>query len=207
MQEEKRMKAKEEAMREAKEALENMELEDKETLASETQGGTQETEAADSKAAGDVLKLEETLKAKEAELEETKNRLLRLQADFDNFRRRNLEEQGKLSQYVTSSVAKEFLKVLDNFERAEESLVKTTEGDALKVGMEKIHKQFEQALATLKIIEIKAQGETFDPEFHEAVMQGTNPEAKDDTIDLVLEKGYKIGDHVIRHSKVRVVHN
>ncbi len=147
------------------------------------------------------------LLAKDQKIEEMQNKLLRLQADFDNFRRRNMEEQNKLAQYITASVSKEFLKVLDNFERAEESLEKSTEGEAIKVGMEKIHKQFTQALTALKIEEIKAQGETFDPQLHEAVLQGANPDAKEDTIDLVLEKGYKIGDNIIRHSKVRVVHN
>lgn len=155
----------------------------------------------------EVNPAEAELKAKDAKIEELQNRLLRLQADFDNFRRRNQEEQASLSRYVTASVAKEFLKVLDNFERAEDSLAKSMDGDALKVGMEKIHKQFEQALNALKIEEIKAQGEAFDPQFHEAVMQGANPEVKDDHVDLVLEKGYKIGDNIIRHSKVRVVHN
>ena len=59
----------------------------------------------------------------------------------------------------------------------------------------------------LKIEEIPAQGKPFDPNIHEAVMQGSNPDLPDESIDLVLEKGYKIGDDVIRHSKVRVVRN
>ena len=140
-------------------------------------------------------------------IEELQNRLLRLQADFDNFRRRNNEERERLGRFVTASVAREFLKVLDNFERAEESLKNTQDEHAVQKGMEKIHKQFEKALQTLKIEEIPAQGKPFDPNIHEAVMQGSNPDLPDESIDLVLEKGYKIGDDIIRHSKVRVVKN
>lgn len=143
----------------------------------------------------------------EQQIAELQNRLLRLQADFDNFRKRNNEERERLGRYVTGQVAREFLKVLDNFERAEASLEASKDGEALKKGMEMIHKQFEKALQTLHIEEIPAQGKPFDPQIHEAVMQGSNPDLPDESIDLVLEKGYKIGDDVIRHSKVRVIRN
>lgn len=145
--------------------------------------------------------------AQEKQIADLQNRLLRLQTDFDNFRKRNNEERERLGRYVTGQVAREFLKVLDNFERAEASLKTSKDDNALQVGMEKIHKQFEKALQTLHIEEIPAQGKPFDPNIHEAVMQGSNPDLPDESIDLVLEKGYKIGDDVIRHSKVRVVRN
>lgn len=177
------------------------------TAATETVQAEEAEKVAQAQAEEAAAKVEAALQAKDQKIEELQNRLLRLQADFDNFRRRNNEEQEKLSKYVTASVTKEFLKVLDNFERAEQSLTSSTDGEALKVGLSKIHKQFEQALASLKIEEIKAQGEPFNPEVHEAVMQGANPDMADDTVDMVLEKGYKIGDNIIRHSKVRVVRN
>lgn len=150
---------------------------------------------------------DEKIKAQEAQIADLQNRLLRLQADFNNFRKRNTEEREKLGRYVTGQVAREFLKVLDNFERAEESMKTAKDEKALQVGMEKIHKQFEKALQTLHIEEIPAEGKPFDPNVHEAVMQGSNPDLPDESIDMVLEKGYKIGDDVIRHSKVRVVRN
>lgn len=143
----------------------------------------------------------------EQQIADLQNRLLRLQADFDNFRKRNNEERERLGRYVTGQVAREFLKVLDNFERAEASLETSKDGAAIQKGMEMIHKQFEKALQTLHIEEIPAEGKPFDPQIHEAVMQGSNPDLPDESIDLVLEKGYKIGDDVIRHSKVRVVRN
>ena len=101
--------------------------------------------------------------AQEKQIADLQNRLLRLQADFDNFRKRNNEERERLGRYVTGQVAREFLKVLDNFERAEASLKTSQDDNALQVGMEKIHKQFEKALQTLHIEEIPAEGKPFDP--------------------------------------------
>ena len=150
---------------------------------------------------------DEKIAQQEQQIADLQNRLLRLQADFENFRKRNNEERERLGRYVTGQVAREFLKVLDNFERAEASLETSKDGAAIQKGMEMIHKQFEKALQTLHIEEIPAEGKPFDPQIHEAVMQGSNPDLPDESIDLVLEKGYKIGDDVIRHSKVRVVRN
>lgn len=188
--------------------------------ATKAEAGTAETKAENQAAAADQAekadKKEEQaapdpkdvkIAAQEKQIADLQNRLLRLQADFDNFRKRNNEERERLGRYVTGQVAREFLKVLDNFERAEASLKTSKDDNALQVGMEKIHKQFEKALQTLHIEEIPAQGKPFDPNIHEAVMQGSNPDLPDESIDLVLEKGYKIGDDVIRHSKVRVVRN
>jgi molecular chaperone GrpE len=142
---------------------------------------------------------------RDSKIEDLKNRLLRLQADFDNLRRRNNEEQTQLAGFVTAGVVGKFLKVLDNFERAEESIAKSSDSETIRVGLEKIHKQFEQALKELNVVEIPSQGEKFNPEFHEAIMRAENAELPEDTIDLVLEKGYKINSRIIRHSKVRVV--
>lgn len=143
--------------------------------------------------------------ARDSKIEDLQNKLLRLQADFDNLRRRNNEEQTQLSGFVTAGVVGKFLKVLDNFERAEESIAKSPDSETIRLGLEKIHKQFEQALKELNVVEIPSQGEKFNPEFHEAIMRVENSELPEDTIDLVLEKGYKINSRIIRHSKVRVV--
>lgn len=152
--------------------------------------------------------------AKEAEpdprdvkIEELTNRLLRLQADFENFRRRSAGEKEQLSTFVTAGVVGKFLKVLDNFERAEASATKATDMAGVITGMQKIRRQFEDTFKELRVEEIPAQNEKFDPKLHEAVMRGQNPELEDETIDMVLEKGYRLGDKVIRHSKVRVINN
>ena len=141
---------------------------------------------------------------KDVKIEELTNRLLRLQADFENFRRRTATEKEQLSTFVTAGVVGKFLKVLDNFERAEASAAKATDMEGVITGMQMIRRQFEAAFSELKVEEIPAQDQKFDPQFHEAVMRGHNPELEDEIIDMVFEKGYKLGDKVIRHSKVRV---
>ena len=141
---------------------------------------------------------------KDVKIEELTNRLLRLQADFENFRRRTTTEKEQLSTFVTAGVVGKFLKVLDNFERAEASAAKATDMEGVITGMQKIRRQFEATFSELKVEEIPAQDQKFDPQFHEAVMRGHNPELEDEVIDMVFEKGYKLGDKVIRHSKVRV---
>ena len=141
---------------------------------------------------------------KDAKIEELQNRLLRLQADFENFRRRTNTEKEQLSTFVTANVVGKFLKVLDNFERAEASAEKGDNVEAVVEGMKKIRRQFEDTFKDLKVVEIEAQDAKFDPNIHEAVMRGHNPELEDEIVDMVFEKGYKLGDKVIRHSKVRV---
>ncbi len=148
----------------------------------------------------------EEVDPRDEKIEELQTRLLRLQADFDNYRKRVQNEQMQLSSYVTAEVVGKFIKVLDNFERAEASINEAA-APLVAEGIGKIRRQFDQTLTELKVEEIQAMGEEFNPNYHEAVMRGANPDFADDSIDLVLEKGYKIGERIVRHSKVRVVNN
>lgn len=152
-------------------------------------------------------KEEAVVDEKDEKITELNNRLMRLQADFDNFRRRTQGEKEQLSGFVTAGVVGKFLKVLDNFERAEASAEKTTDLESLLTGMKQIRRQFEEVFKELGVEEIVAQDAKFDPNLHEAVMRGQNPDMEDETIDMVFEKGYKLHDRVIRHSKVRVISN
>ena len=174
--------------------------------AAEAKAAEQETaEAAEAEDANNAVEAAEPeVDPKDAKIEELQNRLLRLQADFENFRRRTNIEKEQLSTFVTANVVGKFLKVLDNFERAEASVEKGDNVDAVVDGMKKIRRQFEDAFKDLKVEEIEAQNTKFDPNIHEAVMRGHNPELDDEIVDMVFEKGYKLGDKVIRHSKVRV---
>lgn len=144
---------------------------------------------------------------KDAKIEELQNRLMRLQADFENFRRRNAAEREQLSTFVTADVVGKFLKVLDNFERAEQSVKTTNDMSGIVAGMEKIKRQFEQAFKELEVEEIPAEGQKFNPELHEAVMRGQNPDLEDESIEQVFEKGYRLRNKIIRHSKVKVISN
>ena len=152
-------------------------------------------------------KEEAVVDERDEKITELNNRLMRLQADFDNFRRRTQGEKEQLSGFVTAGVVGKFLKVLDNFERAEASAEKTSDFESLLTGLKQIRRQFEDAFKELGVEEIVAQDAKFDPNLHEAVMRGQNPEMEDETIDMVFEKGYKLKDRVIRHSKVRVISN
>ena len=169
---------------------------------------TEEASAEQAAEAKEEVKEEATKEAepdpKDVKIEELTTRLLRLQADFENFRRRTATEKEQLSSFVTAGVVGKFLKVLDNFERAEASAAKATDMEGVITGMQMIRRQFEACFSELKVEEIPAQDQKFDPQFHEAVMRGHNPELEDEVIDMVFEKGYKLGDKVIRHSKVRV---
>ena len=182
-----------------------------ETAQQETQtnaadaAGVDETAAKKSEGAAEEKTPEQD--EKDAKIEELQNRVLRLQADFDNFRRRNTSEREQLATFVTADVVGKFLKVLDNFERAEAAAQKSDDAAGIYSGIEMIRRQFEQTFKDLGVEEIKAQGEKFDPELHEAVMRGQNPDMDEDTVEMVLEKGYKLRDKVIRHSKVKVISN
>ena len=184
----------------------------KDTTTEETSANEQEVRE---EAAAEETVAEEQAEAKEEAVVDEKdekiielnNRLMRLQADFDNFRRRTQGEKEQLSGFVTAGVVGKFLKVLDNFERAEASAEKTADLESLLTGMKQIRRQFEEVFKELGVEEIVAQDAKFDPNLHEAVMRGQNPDMEDETIDMVFEKGYKLHDRVIRHSKVRVISN
>ncbi len=173
-------------------------VEEKVAETGEAQAGQKEAENA---------KEAEPVDPKDEQLKELNNRLLRLQADFDNYRRRTNAEKDALSGFVTANVVGKFLKILDNFERAEASAAKNVDADAVMKGLAQIRKQFDETLKALKVEEIPTLNQKFDANFHEAIMRGHNPEFEDEIIDMVLEKGYKLGERVIRPSKVRVNSN
>ncbi len=185
--------------------MENDELKDK-------QAQTEATENAEAQAGEQAEQTAEQVEEPEvdprdAKIEELNNRLLRLQADFANFRRRTATEKEELSSFVTANVVGSFLKVLDNFERAEAVAQKANDMEGMLKGLAMIRRQFDDTFKALNVEEIPAQDQKFDPKLHEAVMRAANPDLEDETIDMVLEKGYKVGDKVIRHSKVRVINN
>lgn len=180
-----------------------------ETSASEKQENVQAEANAEAEQSSEAGKEETAAEVDERDekITELQNRLLRLQADFDNFRRRSAGEKEQLSTFVTAGVVSKFLKVLDNFERAEASMEKSSDLETLLTGMKQIRRQFDDVFKELGVVEIEAQNQKFDPAYHEAVMRGQNPDLEDETVDMVFEKGYKLQDKVIRHSKVRVISN
>ena len=127
----------------------------------------------------------------------------RTQADFDNFRRRN--ESGRADAFAEGqrTVLTAMLAVLDNLERA--LAAPAVEGDALRTGVEMTHKQMIAAYEKLGITVINRLGEKFDPNIEDAVMQGTAEEGEPGTVCAVFQKGYQMGNQLLRPAMVKVV--
>ena len=137
----------------------------------------------------------------QAEYDKTNDLLLRTAAEFDNYKKRTEREKNGVAEYAKAGVIKQLLPILDNVERAAAA---DKESPEYLKGVEMIVKQFEALAEKLGITEIAAVGDSFDPNFHEAVMHIEDENLGDNAIAEVLQKGYKIGDTVIRHAMVKV---
>lgn len=145
----------------------------------------------------------EELEALSAELDRHKELLLRTAAEFDNFKRRTEKERLAAGEYVKAQTLKGFLSVLDNIDRAQAAGDgQSPEEYAKGVGM--ILKQFSEAMQKAGLTEIEAEGQVFDPNLHEAVMHVEDEEAGENTVIQVLQKGYKVGETVVRPAMVKV---
>lgn len=133
-------------------------------------------------------------------------RCKRLQADFDNFRKRTQGEKEQLSLYIKAQLFEDILPVLDNFERAL-TAPNTQENQAFLEGFAMIHQNLEAYLKKNGLALIDAKGKEFDPNFHQAVLHGPSEELPDNTVSDVLQKGYTVEGKVIRPAMVKVVNN
>ena len=129
---------------------------------------------------------------------------IRLAADFENFRKRQEQERENLIKFGTENALSKLIEVLDNFERGQKSLEGVEDYAKVKESFDLIQKQVYESLSKLGLEEIKAVGEDFDPNYHEAVMQTPTNEYKEHTVISELRKGYKFGDKVLRPSMVNV---
>lgn len=132
------------------------------------------------------------------------NQYLRLAADFENYRKRNEQEREALLKYGAENTLKKMLEVLDNFERGLKAIETVEECDKVKECYNLAYKNFTDVLTKAGLETIKAEGETFDPNFHEAVMQTPSTDVPEHTIIAELQKGYKLGDKVLRPALVNV---
>jgi molecular chaperone GrpE len=140
----------------------------------------------------------------EAKLEEASQKNLRLQADYDNFRRRTREEQAASLKYKSQSLLEQLLPALDNFERALKTEATNDQAKTLIQGMEMVYRQLSDALKQEGLTEIPTVGQTFDPNLHQAVMQVEDSEFESNTVIEELQKGYMLKDRVIRPAMVKV---
>ncbi|MBR3604591.1 MAG: nucleotide exchange factor GrpE [Candidatus Gastranaerophilales bacterium] len=140
----------------------------------------------------------------EAKYEDLNNKYLRLAADFDNFRKRTIQEKEDLSKYAASEVLKKLTVVLDTFDRASEHLKNIDNCQTVKESYEVAIKQFVDTLKKCGMEEIDAQGKEFNPNEHEAITQVPTNDFEPDTVAFVAQKGYKMGDRIIRPALVGV---
>ena len=135
------------------------------------------------------------------ELEETTDRLKRVMAEFENYKKRSSKERDMLYNSILSDIIASFLPVIDNLEKAAGA---NTEDENYKQGVELVFKQFNDVLTKFGVEEIKTVGETFDPEVHDAVSSVQDETKGEKEIVQEYRKGYKIGTKVIRHAMVVV---
>ena len=135
------------------------------------------------------------------------DRLARLQAEFENYRKRNAREQVEFREYAVADAVKNFLPILDNFDLALRSQKTESTDPALRSGIELIRKQMDDVLSRLGVQAVPAQGSTFDPRVHEAIEMVESKEHADHEVIDELQRGYKLKERLLRPAMVRVATN
>ncbi|CAM4302209.1 nucleotide exchange factor GrpE [Listeria booriae] len=192
-QKNKKEKVAQEIEKEAVEELQEVEQE-MHTVPEETATEEEVTLTEDEKR---LLELEEKLEAAE-------DRYLRLQADFENVKKRNIAERTANQKYRSQSIAEALLPALDGFQKALDTQSDSEQMEALLTGMKMVYGQIMTALEAEGVEAIPALGEQFDPNYHQAVMQDDDSTKESNEITMELQKGYKLKDRVIRPSMVKV---
>jgi len=194
----------EEILEEAAEAA----VENAEETAAETEEKVDEAakeEATDSKDKKRKNKSDKKLEELQNQIDELKDRDLRRQAEFDNFRKRTEKEKTAMFETGARSVIEKILPVVDNFERGLAAVPEAGDGSAFAEGMTMIYKQLMTELEKMEVTPIEAVGQEFNPELHNAVMQVESDEYESGVVAQELQKGYTYRGTVVRHSMVAVV--
>jgi len=149
---------------------------------------------------------EERIALLEAEKAETKDRMLRIAADFENWKKRARKDQTDGEARAKEAVLRDFLEVVDNLERATASFADGKESDAKSVrdGVELVLRQFRSKLDRYQVKVVEALGQPFDPRLHEAISQAPSADAKPGSVLHELQKGYTIGERLLRPAMVVV---
>ena len=144
---------------------------------------------------------EKALADAKAELAGEKEKYLRLAAEYDNFRKRSSRERDNIYADVKADTLEKVLPIYDNLERA---LKQETQDEAYRKGVEMTMNQFSETLKNLGVAPIEAVGQTFDPAVHNAVMHTEDPDKGENEVVAEFQKGFKMGDRIIRFSMVQV---
>lgn len=140
----------------------------------------------------------------QAQADDQTQRLLRAQADFDNFRRRTQKEKEDLAKYASAGLITELIPVIDNFERAMATKPDSPELESFTKGVDMIFRQLSDVLKSTGLTPMETVGQPFNPEFHQAVMQVESDEHEEGIVVEELQKGYILKDKVIRPAMVKV---
>ena len=146
----------------------------------------------------------EKLKEKAEKSDEYFDKLLRIQAEFDNYKKRLEKEKIEFIKFANSDIILEMLKILDDFERAVEAGKSKHDFDILYKGVEMIWNDLKEFLKQKGLKEIEAKGKPFNPHEHEAMMQEERDDEPEGHVVEEFQKGYKLNDRVIRPAKVKV---
>lgn len=187
----------------AEEAKEDTEEKAKQAEAPEddaAEAETEEAEAEEAEAAVEgISETEEKLRKQVADLND---RYMRLYAEYDNYRKRTTDEKNAIYSTATADAFKELFPILDNFERAFDN--KDASDEDFRKGVEMIYQQVQDIFKKAGMEPFGEPGETFDPNLHNAVMHVEDPDKGEGEIVAVFQKGYKLGDRIIRHAMVQV---
>lgn len=178
---------------------EHIEIEDIEKTETDAQS---EDEAGEEETAN--TESAETKNEWQDKFEKLNDQYIRLAADFDNFRKRQASERESLLKYGAESTVSKLLEVMDNFDRGLKAIETVEDCDKVKECYNLAYKNFYDVMSKIGLETIKAIGEEFDPNLHEAVMQTPTSEQPEHTIIAELQKGYKLGDKVLRPTLVNV---
>ena len=149
----------------------------------------------------DLEKIKVLIETQKKDIEEKDDRIKRLMAEFDNFKKRSSKERENLYSSIMGDIVSSFLPIIDNLEKAVQT---KTEDEKFKEGIELVLKQFKDVLTSNGVTEIESVGKQFNPELHEAITSVVDPNLGVQEIKEEYRKGYMIGDKVIRHSLVVV---
>ena len=141
---------------------------------------------------------------KDEQIEDLTDRLRRQMAEFENFRKRTEKEKSQMFDMGAKTIVEKVLPVIDNFERGLATLSDEEKEQPFAQGMDKIYKQFVASLEELGVKAIEAEGNEFDPNFHNAVMHVEDEQYGENVVAEELQKGYMYRDSVVRHSMVKV---
>lgn len=166
--------------------------------------GADETQSGADSATGSLSGAATEFQKVKSERDSLLDRMARMQAEFENARRRTVKEQQEFRDYAAADALKSLLPVVDSLERA---LLTKSDATELRNGVDLIYKQLQTALAKLSVHPIASKGETFDPHYHEAIEMVETSDAPDHQIVEELQRGYKFKDRLLRPAMVKVARN